>query len=324
MGFKQFCQEEYISEGILSRITSFLKKPKKTPRPQLIPTKTKDAYMTHDDVDPKDVPVFKPSFNVKKEEEDLDESRKRMRTKQPERPGVKLQGTGKKGQIGSENRKIRGAHNDAGNEKFNYYKNAHGYRKQAPPKVNEDLDEGLTNQNRKVERSFANDKKTGTKTPSKTRHYMLDRSKRYASRTFSGKVPAPPKVTKVGYVSQSKVSSKAKDPKRLPESESYGVTKKATPGEKRLKDGNDKKEFLTKFKEFRKTNKQVQSEVEIPGYTGPKVGDDQHLTFTKKNNKKNQVLVDIPGKEWHAMNGGVVTKVGKVAGQKFKAFRKGE
>lgn len=68
---------------------------------------------------------------------------------------------------------------------------------------------------------------------------------------------------------------------------------------------------------LRKEDEGLTKQMKAKGYSGPKVGDDRHLTFTKKDDNKNQVLVDIPGQEWHAMKDGIVTKVGS-----FKSFRK--
>lgn len=51
-------------------------------------------------------------------------------------------------------------------------------------------------------------------------------------------------------------------------------------------------------------------------YSNPIMGDDKHLTLTNKKKKSDQILVDFPGKEWHKMKNGVVTKVGDFKSKK--------
>jgi hypothetical protein len=182
--FKQFCQQEPLEEGLVSAVKKIFSPKKKnvSSRPQTAVGK-KDAYRTHDDIDPDDIPVFKPSFNVRKEEE---------------------------------------------------------------------IQEGNPLTSRKIKKASASSSKSG-------------------------------KFAKVDY-----------------------YTKK-----------NDDKNIQYTSKKFRKEDEGLTKQMKAKGYSGPKVGDDRHLTFTKKNDKNNQVLVDIPGKEWHAMKDGIVTKVGS-----FKSFRK--
>lgn len=81
MSFKNFLQNGPINEGLFSNL--FGNGKKKPERPQTAVGKNKDAYRTHDDIDPDDVPVFKPSFTVKKEDEEIEESRARLDRKSP-------------------------------------------------------------------------------------------------------------------------------------------------------------------------------------------------------------------------------------------------
>ena len=46
------------------------------------------------------------------------------------------------------------------------------------------------------------------------------------------------------------------------------------------------------------------------GYENPQKGDDGHITYTK--NPADQMLIDVPGKEWHHMVKGVVKIVGSI------------
>lgn len=53
-------------------------------------------------------------------------------------------------------------------------------------------------------------------------------------------------------------------------------------------------------------------------YSNPVMGDDKHLTLTNKKKKSDQILVDFPGKEWHKMKSGVVTKVEHIPEGRFQ------
>ena len=44
------------------------------------------------------------------------------------------------------------------------------------------------------------------------------------------------------------------------------------------------------------------------GYGRPAVGADGHITYTNKEDKADQMLIDLPGGEWHQMIKGKVTK----------------
>ena len=48
------------------------------------------------------------------------------------------------------------------------------------------------------------------------------------------------------------------------------------------------------------------------GYRGPETGADGHKTFTNRTNNDAQILLDLPGNEWHLMYCGVVQTVGKL------------
>jgi ribosomal protein S21 len=178
MSFKNFLQNGPINEGLFSNL--FGNGKKKPERPQTAVGKNKEAYRTHDDIDPDDIPVFKPSFTVKKEEE---------------------------------------------------------------------IEEGEPLTNRKIKKASVTSSKTGNF--AKVDHYVKS---------------------------------------------------------------NDERNVAYTTKNFKKTVKEegLTKQMRQKGYNGPRVGDDRHLTFTKKGNKNDQVLVDLPGKEWHAMKDGVVKKVGKI------------
>lgn len=46
------------------------------------------------------------------------------------------------------------------------------------------------------------------------------------------------------------------------------------------------------------------------GYGDPQPGADGHITFTNTKDANDQMLIDIPGGEWHHMTKGVINKVG--------------
>lgn len=220
--FKQFCQQEPLQEGIMSRVTSFFKKPKKAEKPQLVPTKKSNAYRTHDDIDPADVPVFKPSFGTKKEDE-LDEVSKYQKD-----PNITHYKSGK------------------GNKSSGVANSKDGWStdmRQRNTRLNKNLPDGLSNK-REMKAAVKGDK------------------------------------------------SKAE----------YHST--------------------ASFKRFRKESEGLTKQLKSKGYSGPRVGDDNHLTFTKRDDKKNQVLVDIPGKEYHTMSNGVAVNVKHLNKGELKKFKK--
>lgn len=120
--FRQFCQQEPLQEGLLSRVTSFFKKPKKTKeRPTDVETSKTRSYRTYNDIDPADVPTFKPSFSVKKEEE-LEEGRSRKKI-----PGERFK------EYAGLNRKMRKANKTSSNKtsldpKYKSYQDRHSER----------------------------------------------------------------------------------------------------------------------------------------------------------------------------------------------------
>jgi hypothetical protein len=56
------------------------------------------------------------------------------------------------------------------------------------------------------------------------------------------------------------------------------------------------------------------------GYSSPQPGDDGHTTFTNKKDEFNQILIDVPGGEWHHMTKGVITKVGELKGDSLEQY----
>jgi hypothetical protein len=65
-----------------------------------------------------------------------------------------------------------------------------------------------------------------------------------------------------------------------------------------LEDDGSPKEMNVRMKKF--------------GYSGPQQGTHGHTTFTKENDPADQMLVDVPGGEWHHMTKGVVNHIGKM------------
>ena len=68
------------------------------------------------------------------------------------------------------------------------------------------------------------------------------------------------------------------------------------------------------MKTFRKIYDQVyqMALMNVHGYRGPETGADGHKTFTNIMNNDLQILLDLPGNEWHLMCCGVVQTVGKL------------
>jgi hypothetical protein len=54
------------------------------------------------------------------------------------------------------------------------------------------------------------------------------------------------------------------------------------------------------------------------GYGHPQPGDDGHTTFTKGSG--DQMLIDVPGNEWHHMINGVIKKVGNLSDGSLRRF----
>jgi hypothetical protein len=54
------------------------------------------------------------------------------------------------------------------------------------------------------------------------------------------------------------------------------------------------------------------------GYENPQKGDDGHITYSK--NPADQILIDVPGKEWHHMVKGVVKIVGNIKDDSLERF----
>jgi hypothetical protein len=59
------------------------------------------------------------------------------------------------------------------------------------------------------------------------------------------------------------------------------------------------------------------------GYSGPEIGADGHKTFTNRVNPEIQILVDLPGNEWHLMVKGVVHVVGKLNDESLRDILSG-
>jgi hypothetical protein len=48
------------------------------------------------------------------------------------------------------------------------------------------------------------------------------------------------------------------------------------------------------------------------GYGRPAVGADGHITYTNKEDSNDQMLIDVPGGEWHSMTKGKVSQKGSL------------
>jgi len=76
---------------------------------------------------------------------------------------------------------------------------------------------------------------------------------------------------------------------------------------------------------FENTDTKVESptlddRMKAHGYGNPQKGVDGHVTFTSRSNANNQMLVDVPGDEWHHMVKGVINKVGKLEGPSLEKY----
>ena len=59
-------------------------------------------------------------------------------------------------------------------------------------------------------------------------------------------------------------------------------------------------------------SKDVDTRMKKHGYGNPQPGVEGHITFTKTTNSSDQMLLDIPGGEWHHMTKGVINKIGQM------------
>lgn len=60
----------------------------------------------------------------------------------------------------------------------------------------------------------------------------------------------------------------------------------------------------------KRESKSVDAIMASHGYGAPQRGAKGHITFTKEKNPDDQMLVDVPGGEWHHMTKGVINKIG--------------
>lgn len=68
---------------------------------------------------------------------------------------------------------------------------------------------------------------------------------------------------------------------------------------------------------------EVDAQMQKHGYGSPQPGDDGHITFTNKKDEFNQILIDVPGGEWHHMTKGVIIKVGELKDDSLEQYLNG-
>lgn len=56
------------------------------------------------------------------------------------------------------------------------------------------------------------------------------------------------------------------------------------------------------------------------GYGRPAVGAEGHITYTSKEDKSDQMLIDLPGNEWHHMVHGKVTSKGSMKDDSLEKY----
>ena len=74
------------------------------------------------------------------------------------------------------------------------------------------------------------------------------------------------------------------------------------------------------FEENDRESKGVDDRMKAHGYGDPQPGADGHITFTSKTNPADQMLIDVPGGEWHHMTKGVINKVGDLTGDSLESY----
>lgn len=67
-------------------------------------------------------------------------------------------------------------------------------------------------------------------------------------------------------------------------------------------------------------SKDVDARMKKHGYGNPQPGVEGHITFTKTTNVSDQILLDIPGGEWHHMTKGVINKIGQMDDDSLEAY----
>ena len=76
--------------------------------------------------------------------------------------------------------------------------------------------------------------------------------------------------------------------------------------------------------ENERESKAVDERMKSHGYGNPQPGADGHITFTKETDDNDQMLIDVPGGEWHHMTKGVINKVGQLDDDSLETYLKHE
>lgn len=66
--------------------------------------------------------------------------------------------------------------------------------------------------------------------------------------------------------------------------------------------------------------KELDARMADHGYSRPAVGADGHITYTNKEDQEDQMLMDLPGKEWHHMIKGKVTEKGSMTDDSLEKY----
>lgn len=64
----------------------------------------------------------------------------------------------------------------------------------------------------------------------------------------------------------------------------------------------------------------VDSRMKKHGYGSPQPGAEGHITFTNVKNELDQILIDVPGGEWHHMTKGVINKIGGLKDESLEQY----
>ena len=65
---------------------------------------------------------------------------------------------------------------------------------------------------------------------------------------------------------------------------------------------------------------QVDGRMKKHGYGNPQPGAGGHVTFTRQSHPNDQMLVDVPGNEWHHMIKGVINQIGDLKDDSLETY----
>ena len=72
--------------------------------------------------------------------------------------------------------------------------------------------------------------------------------------------------------------------------------------------------------EGKRESKEVDDRLKKRGYGNPQPGAEGHITFTKQTDDDDQILIDVPGGEWHHMTKGVINKIGPMDNDSLETY----